>query len=141
MRSVDLRYVIVRMFVFKDVLGQARPRTHGNEISCRIEAKRINEFLGRALSWASVSDFGSIVTARLRRFAGRGGIIEEKNKKLMRSKLLLENTTRACKVNKTKEHSASIDGYKHNIVLIIATNNENLLSQKFIETTEGQLLM
>ena len=63
------------------------------------------------------------------------------NKKLMRSKLLLENTTRARKVNKTKEHSASIDGYKHNIVLITATNNENLLSQKFIETTEGQLLM
>ena len=59
----------------------------------------------------------------------------------MLSKLLLENTTRARKVNKTKEHSASIDGYKHNIVLIIATNNENLLSQKFIETTEGQLLM
>ena len=53
-----------------------------------------------------------------------------KNKKLMRSKLLLENTTRARKVNKTKEHSASIDGYKHNIVLITATNNENLLSQK-----------
>ena len=44
----------------------------------RAEAKRINEFLGRALSWASVSDFGSIVTARLRRFAGRGDIIEEK---------------------------------------------------------------
>ena len=64
-----------------------------------------------------------------------------KNQKLMRSKLLLENTTRARKVNKTKEHSASIDGYKHNIVLITATNNENLLSQKFIETTEGQLLM
>ena len=64
-----------------------------------------------------------------------------KNKKLMRSKLLLENTTRARKVNKTKEHSASIDGYKHNIVLITATNNENLLSQKFIETSEGQLLM
>ena len=64
-----------------------------------------------------------------------------KKKKLMRSKLLLENTMRAHKVNKTKEHSASIDGYKHNIVLITATNNENLLSQKFIETTEGQLLM
>ena len=64
-----------------------------------------------------------------------------KNKKLMRSKLLLENTTCARKVNKTKEHSASIDGYKHNIVLITATNNENLLSQKFVETTEGQLLM
>ena len=64
-----------------------------------------------------------------------------KKKKLMRSKLLLENTTRTHKVNKTKEHSASIDGYKHNIVLITATNNENLLSQKFIETTEGQLLM
>ena len=64
-----------------------------------------------------------------------------KNKKVMRSKLLLKNTTRARKVNKTKEHSASIDGYKHNIVLITATNNENLLSQKFIETTEGQLLM
>ena len=44
----------------------------------RAEAKRINEFLGRALSWASVSDFGSIVTARLRRFPGRRGIIEEK---------------------------------------------------------------
>ena len=64
-----------------------------------------------------------------------------KNQKLMRSKLLLENTTRARKVNKTKEHSASIDGCKHNIVLITATNNENLLSQKFIETSEGQLLM
>ena len=64
-----------------------------------------------------------------------------KNQKLMRSKLLLENTTRARKVNKTKEHTASIDGYKHNIVLITATNNENLLSQKFIETSEGQLLM
>ena len=64
-----------------------------------------------------------------------------KNQKLMRSKLLLENTTRARKVNKTKEHTASIDGYKHNIVLITATNNENLLSQKFLETTEGQLLM
>ena len=59
----------------------------------------------------------------------------------MRSKLLLKNTKCACKVNKTKEHSANIDGYKHNIVLITATNNENLLSQKFIETTEGQLLM
>ena len=59
----------------------------------------------------------------------------------MRSKLLLENTMRACNVSKTKEHSASIDGYKHNIVLITATNNENLLSQKFVETTEGQLLM
>ena len=53
-----------------------------------------------------------------------------KNKKLMRSKLLLENTKRAHKVNKTKEHSASIDGCKHNIVLITAANNENLLSQK-----------
>ena len=63
------------------------------------------------------------------------------NKKLMRSKLLLENTTRARKVNKTKEHSASIDGYKHNIVLITATNNENLLSQNLVEATEGQLLM
>ena len=63
------------------------------------------------------------------------------NKKLMRSKLLLENTTRARKVNKTKEHTASIDGYKHNIVLITATNNENLLSQNLVETTEGQLLM
>ena len=59
----------------------------------------------------------------------------------MRSKLLLKNTTRARKVNKTKQHSAGIDGYRHNIVLITATNNENLLSQKFIETTEGQLLM
>ena len=55
----------------------------------------------------------------------------------MRSKLLLENTTGARKVNKTKEHSASIDGFKHDIVLITATNNENLLSQKFVETTEG----
>ena len=64
-----------------------------------------------------------------------------KNQKLMRSKLLLENTTRARKVNKTKEHTASIDGYRHNIVLITATNNENLLSQKFVETSEGQLLM
>ena len=70
----------------------------------------------------------------------KGGCGRE-NQKLMRSKLLLENTTRARKVNKTKEHSASIDGYKHNIVLITATNNENLLSQKFVETTEGQLLM
>ena len=59
----------------------------------------------------------------------------------MRNKLLLKNTTHTRKVNKTKEHSASIDGYKHNIVLITATNNENLLSQKFVETTEGQLLM
>ena len=48
---------------------------------------------------------------------------------------------RARKVNKTKEHTASIDGYKYNIVLITATNNENLLSPKFVETTEGQLLM
>ena len=64
-----------------------------------------------------------------------------KNQKLMHSKLLLENTTCARKVNKTKEHSASIDGYKYNIVLITATNNENLLSPKFVETTEGQLLM
>ena len=59
----------------------------------------------------------------------------------MHSKLLLENTTRARKVNKTKEHTASIDGYKHNIVLITANNNENLLSLKFVETTKGQLLM
>ena len=59
----------------------------------------------------------------------------------MRSKLQLENTTRTRKVNKTKEHTASIDGYKYNIVLITATNNDNLLSQKFVETTEGQLLM
>ena len=44
----------------------------------RAEAKRINEFLGRVLSWASMSDFGSIVTARLRRFPGRGCIIEDK---------------------------------------------------------------
>ena len=64
-----------------------------------------------------------------------------KNQKLMCSKLLLENTTRARKVNKTKEHTASIDGYKYNIVSITATNNENLLSPKFVETTEGQLLM
>ena len=64
-----------------------------------------------------------------------------KNQKLMRSKLLLENTMRARKVNKTKEHTASIDGYKYNIVSITATNNENLLSPKFVETTEGQLLM
>ena len=42
---------------------------------------------------------------------------------------------------KTKEHSASTDGYKHNIVLITATHNGNLLAQKFVETTEGQLLM
>ena len=70
----------------------------------------------------------------------KGGCGRE-NQKLMRSKLLLENTTRARKVNKTKEHSASIDGYKHNIVLITATNNENLLSQNLVETTEGQLLM
>ena len=59
----------------------------------------------------------------------------------MCSKLLLENATRARKVNKTKEHTASIDGYKYNIVLITATNNENLISSKFVETTEGQLLM
>ena len=58
----------------------------------------------------------------------------------MCGKLLLKNTC-ARKVNKTKEHSASIDGYKHNIVLTTATNNENLLSPKFVETTEGQLLM
>ena len=58
----------------------------------------------------------------------------------MRSKLLLENTTHARKVNKTKEHTDSIDGYKYNIVLITATKNENLLSPKFVET-EGQLLM
>ena len=58
----------------------------------------------------------------------------------MRSKLLLENTTRARKVNKTTEHSASIDGFKHNTVLITATNNENLV-KKLVETTEGQLLM
>ena len=64
-----------------------------------------------------------------------------KNKKLMCSKLLLENTTCACKVNKTKEAPASIDGYKRNLVLITATNNEDLLSQKLVETTEGQLLM
>ena len=64
-----------------------------------------------------------------------------KNKKLMRRKLLLENTTHARKVNKTKEHSASIDGYRHIIVLVTATNNKNLLSQKLVETTEGQLLM
>ena len=64
-----------------------------------------------------------------------------KNQKLTRSKLLLENTTHARKVNKTKEHTASIDGYKYNIVSITATNNENLLSQKFVETAEGQLLM
>ena len=38
------------------------------------------------------------------------------------SKLLLENTTRARKVNKTKEHSASIDGYKHNIVSVSYTH-------------------
>ena len=44
------------------------------------------------------------------------------NKKLMHSKLLLENTTCRRKVNKTKEHFASIDGYKHNLVLITATN-------------------
>ena len=56
----------------------------------------------------------------------------------MRSKLLLENTTHARKVNKTKEHTASLDGYKYNIVLITAANNENLLSPKFVETTEGQ---
>ena len=37
------------------------------------------------------------------------------NKKLMCSKLLLENKCRR-KVNKTKEHFASIDGYKHNLV-------------------------
>ena len=59
----------------------------------------------------------------------------------MRSKLLLENTMCARKVNKTKEHSASTDGYKHNIVLITATNNEDLLSKKLAETTEGQLLL
>ena len=70
----------------------------------------------------------------------KGGCGRE-NQKLMRSKLLLENTTRARKVNKTKEHSASIDGYKHNIVLVTATNNENLLSQNLVETTDGQLLM
>ena len=44
-------------------------------------------------------------------------------------------------MNTTKEHTASIDGYKHNIVLITANNNENLLSLKFVETTKGQLLM
>ena len=64
-----------------------------------------------------------------------------KNQKLMHSKLLLENTTRARKVNKTKEHTASIGGHRYNIVLITTTNNENLLSPKFVETTEGQLLM
>ena len=64
-----------------------------------------------------------------------------KNKKLMRSKLILENTMCARKLNKTKEHSASIDGYKHNLVLITATNNEDLLSKKPVETTEGQLLL
>ena len=47
----------------------------------------------------------------------------------------------ACKVNKTKEHSAGIDGYKHNLVLITVTKNENLLSLKLVETTEGQLLL
>ena len=64
-----------------------------------------------------------------------------KNKKLMHSKLILENTMCACKLNKTKEHSASTDGYKHNLVLITATNNEDLLSKKLVETTEGQLLL
>ena len=59
----------------------------------------------------------------------------------MRSKLLLENTTGARKVNKTKEYSASIDGCKDDIVLITATNNENLLSQKFVETTEGHAVI
>ena len=47
----------------------------------------------------------------------------------------------ACKLNKTKEHSASTDGYKHDLVLITATNNEDLLSKKPVETTEGQLLL
>ena len=36
---------------------------------------------------------------------------------------------------------ASADGYKHNLVLITATNNEDMLSQKLVETTDGQLLM
>ena len=49
----------------------------------------------------------------------------------MRSKLLLEHTTCARKVNKTKEHSASIDGYKHNIVLI---NNFLYFKKKAIKS-------
>ena len=49
-----------------------------------------------------------------------------KNSKLMRCTQLLENM-HACKVNKTKEHLASIDRYKHKLVLITATNNEDLM--------------
>ena len=49
----------------------------------------------------------------------------------MCSKLLLEYTTHLCKVNKTKEHSAGIDGYKHNIVLI---NNFLYFKKKAIKS-------
>ena len=59
----------------------------------------------------------------------------------MRSKLLWKIQRVHAKWTKTKEHSASTDGYKHNIVLITATHNGNLLAQKFVETTEGQLLV
>ena len=40
-----------------------------------------------------------------------------------------------------KRPPASTDGYKHNLVLITATNNEDMLSQKLVERTDGQLSM
>ena len=54
----------------------------------RAEARRIGEFLGRALSSAKVSDLGSKLTGQLRCFDGQGGMIDDKNTELTRSKLL-----------------------------------------------------
>ena len=48
----------------------------------------MREFLGRALSSAKVSDLGSKLTGWLRRFDGRGGLIDDKNTELTQSKLL-----------------------------------------------------
>ena len=52
------------------------------------EAKRIREFLGKALGSAKVSDLGSKLTGQLHCFDGRGGMIDDKNTELTQSKLL-----------------------------------------------------
>ena len=51
------------------------------------EARRLREFLGRALSSAKVSDLRSKLTGRLRHFDGQGGMIDDKNIELKWSKL------------------------------------------------------
>ena len=85
-RASDLCLVAIRTFVLVNTLGK---RVFVPVVTrFRVDARRMREFLGRALSSAKVSDLGSKLTGRLLHFDGRGGMIDDKTTELTRSKLL-----------------------------------------------------